>query len=113
MKLSMGEVALLLTGDMGEEEEVELIRSGTDLQAAVLKLGHHGSDTSSSFQFVQRVLPIVDVISVGANNRYGHPSADVLERLSEDLILRTDRHGDITVSTDGLRLWIETQYGGY
>jgi competence protein ComEC len=109
LKLTMGRAAILLTGDMGEEGEEDLIRSGTDLRAAVLKLGHHGSASSSSARFLDRVLPIVDVISVGANNRYGHPSQNVLERLDDDLILRTDRHGDISVSTDGQRLWIKTQ----
>jgi len=109
LRLSMGRVAILLTGDIGTEGEADLIHSGTDLRAAVLKLAHHGSDTSSSPQFVRRVGSVVDIISVGANNRYGHPSPDVLDRLDGGLILRTDRHGDITVSTDGQRLWVKTQ----
>ena len=109
LKLTMGRVALLLTGDIGAPAETDLLRNGTDLRAAVLKLAHHGSDTSSSPQFVSRVQPIVDVISVGANNRFGHPSQDVLDRLQGDLILRTDRHGDVTVATNGERLWLQTQ----
>ena len=109
LKVTMGCVAILLTGDIGAQGEADLIRNGTNLQAAVLKLAHHGSDTSTSPQFVARVRPVVDVISVGANNRYGQPAPDVLDRLQGDLILRTDRHGDITVSTDGQHLWVKTQ----
>ena len=53
--------------------------------------------------------PGAAVLSVGANNRYGHPADEVLARLAGDLILRTDRQGDITISTDGHHLWLETQ----
>ncbi|MFQ6673000.1 MAG: ComEC/Rec2 family competence protein, partial [Candidatus Tectimicrobiota bacterium] len=112
LKLTMGSVALLLTGDIGAPAETDLLRNGTDLRAAVLKLAHHGSDTSTSSQFVSHVQPIVDIISVGANNRFGHPSQHVLDRLQGDLVLRTDLHGDLSISTDGQRLWVQTQRPG-
>ncbi len=112
LKLTMGRVSLLLTGDIGADAEAALVQSGSDLRAAVLKVPHHGSDTSTSAEFVRRVQPLIDVISVAANNRYGLPSPQVLDRLRGDLVLRTDRHGDITVSTDGERLWITTQRRG-
>ncbi|HEU4758564.1 MAG TPA: MBL fold metallo-hydrolase [Dehalococcoidia bacterium] len=108
-KLTMGRVAVLLTGDIDADAEAALVRSGADLRAAVLKLPHHGSDTSSSPDFLRRVDPLLDVVSVGAGNRFGQPSPQVLDRLRGDLVLRTDRHGDITVSTDGQHLWIYTQ----
>jgi competence protein ComEC len=109
LKASMGDVSFLLTGDADEEAEASLIRSGMDLRATVLKVAHHGSRTSTSERLLRRVQPAVDVISVGAENRYGHPVAEVLERLEGDLVLRTDEHGDVTVSTDGRRLWVQTQ----
>jgi len=112
LKVSMGRVAVLITGDIGTQGEADLIHHGIDLRAAVLKVAHHGSDTSSSSQFIDRVRPMVDVISVGANNRYGQPAPDVIDRLQGDLILRTDLHGDIAVSTDGQRLWVKTQRDG-
>ncbi len=112
LKVTLGRVAALLTGDIGSGGEADLMREGTDLRAAVLKVAHHGSDTSTSPRFLRRVRPIVDVISVGARNRYGHPSPEVLDRLEGDHILRTDQRGDITVSTDGHHLWVKTQREG-
>ena len=109
LKLERGGISFLLTGDMGEEEEKALLRLGTDLRANVLKVGHHGSRTSTSAAFLRRVHPQVDVISVSATNRFGHPSPEVLERLRGDLVLRTDVHGDVTVSVDGERLLARTQ----
>jgi competence protein ComEC len=108
IKLTMGRASFLLTGDIGSAREAGLIRSGADLRATVLKVPHHGSDTSSSSEFVSAVDPVVDVISVGRGNRFGHPAPEVLERLDGDAVFRTDLHGDVTISTDGRRLWIQT-----
>ena len=101
--------SLLLTGDISAGAESALVRSGVDLKTTVLKVAHHGSLTSTSPDFVARTSPLVDVISVGANNRYGHPSDEVIARLTGDVVLRTDRQGDVTISTDGRHLWLETQ----
>jgi len=109
VRLTMGDVSFLLTGDISEDAETALIRTGTDLDATVLKIAHHGSNTSTSPAFLRRTTPLVDVISVGANNRFGHPTADTLARLAGDLVLRTDQNGDITLSTDGHHLWVRTQ----
>ncbi|TMB68934.1 MAG: hypothetical protein E6J43_05255 [Chloroflexi bacterium] len=98
-----------LTGDITAASESALIRSGVDLNATVLKVAHHGSLTSTSPAFVARTTPLVDVISVGADNRYGHPSDQVLARLAGDLVVRTDQQGDITISTDGQHLWLDAQ----
>jgi competence protein ComEC len=108
LKLTMGRASFLLTGDIGETREAALVRSRADLRAAVYKVPHHGSHTSTSPEFLEAVGPLVDVISVGANNPFGHPSEDVLARLGGDAVFRTDRDGDVSVSTDGRRLWIET-----
>jgi competence protein ComEC len=110
-RLAMGELSFLLTGDLTETGETALIHSGADIDSSVLKIGHHGSRTSTSPAFVGRTTPLVDVISVGADNSYGHPTDEVLSRLEGDLVLRTDHHGDITLSTDGKHLWVQTQRG--
>jgi len=109
LKLEMGRRSFLLTGDIGQEAEARLLAEGTDLRATVLKVAHHGSTTSTSKPFLERVSPSVDVISVGAANRFGHPSADVVDRLTGDKVYRTDQQGDVTISTDGEYLWVDTQ----
>lgn len=88
----------LFTGDLEGEGEVELISKYPDLAVDVLKVGHHGSRTSSSSVFLDRITPDVAIISVGRNNRFGHPHEEVLERLEERniAIFRTDIHGAIT-----------------
>jgi competence protein ComEC len=111
LRLTMGDLSFLLTGDITEAGETALIRTGADLDSSVLKIAHHGSLTSTSPSFVRRTTPLVDVISVGADNSYGHPTDEVLSRLAGDLILRTDLHGDISLSTNGSSLWVQTQRG--
>jgi competence protein ComEC len=107
LRLTMGDVSFLLTGDLDENGEQDLLRTGADLSATVLKVGHHGSRSSTSEVFVAAVDPLIDVISVGETNRFGHPTHDVLRRLADDLVLRTDLDGDVRFETDGVRLWVE------
>lgn len=109
LRLTMGDLSFLLTGDITENGEASLIRAGTDLHSSVLKVAHHGSRTSTSDAFLSRTTPLIDVISVAADNPFGHPTGEVLARLAGDLVLRTDRDGDITLSTDGHQLWLQTQ----
>jgi competence protein ComEC len=109
VRLVMGDVSLLLTGDIEAEAEAALVRSGTDMRATVLKVPHHGSNTSTTPSFLSRVAPAIDVVSVGADNTYGHPTEAVLSRLSGDLVLRTDEDGDVQIETDGERIWVTTQ----
>lgn len=100
----------LLVGDAEQAEEEWLLnRSRSDLAADVLKVGHHGSSTSSGDAFLAAVNPALAVISVGADNLYGHPSADVLAGLSRAgaRILRTDQSGTIVIRTDGSRISID------
>ena len=103
-----GDVSYLLAGDLGDEGEAAIIRSGADLEATVLKVGHHGSRFSTTSEFLARVDPEVSLISVGESNRFGHPTDETLARLSGDAIYRTDENGDITVSTDGQNIWVQT-----
>lgn len=110
LKIKFGKVAFLFTGDAENEAEDFMIRAGRDLKAAVLKVPHHGSDTSSTEDFIDAVDPEAAVISVGRNNKFGLPtSATVAKYRSRDLkLMRTDQHGDITFTTDGEHFIVET-----
>lgn len=101
--LKYGEVETLLTGDIEARAERQIILSGTNLDADILKVAHHGSKTSTTEEFLYDVSPQVAVIQVGAKNRYGHPTSEVLKRLEEYDIkyYRTDVDGDIKVISDG------------
>lgn len=107
LRLVYGDFTLLLTGDAEQQAEEAMLRSGRPLQALVFKAGHHGSNSSSSLPFLQAVQPQVMVISVGAENRFGHPHPDVLARAAAvgTAVLRTDELGTIKVSTDGRQMW--------
>ncbi len=110
--VSYGQVRLLLTGDAEQEEEGWLLEKYPEaLSADVLKVGHHGSSTSSTEAFLEAVHPRLALISVGTKNRYGHPSPDVLRRLDAlDVdVLRTDQDGGIVVRTDGSRIWVSAR----
>jgi competence protein ComEC len=94
----------LLTGDAEDVVENELIRRGSALQAQVLKIAHHGSITSSTDDFLNKVKPEITVICVGDGNRYGHPHKEVIKSLiyAGAKILRTDIHGTIVLESDGM-----------
>jgi competence protein ComEC len=102
----------LLTGDIDAKAETTLLETGRPLEANVLKVAHHGSDGSSTAAFLKAVDPDYAVISVGADNTFGHPAPGVLERLSALgglNILRTDALGTIEFVTDGQALWVNTE----
>ncbi len=107
-RLRYGNVTTLLVADIEAEAEAALLAAGFGLRADVLKVAHHGSKTSTTQPFVDAVRPDVAVISVGRANRFGHPSASVVERLeaSGADVYRTDSHGRIVITTDGRRLWV-------
>jgi competence protein ComEC len=113
MELRYGQVSVLLTGDIGREIEEELLPALDLLPTVVLKVPHHGSGTSSSEAFVQRVKPAAALIGVGRGNIYGHPLPSVLERYAQARteVFRTDRDGQIDVSTDGASLIVRTYLG--
>lgn len=96
-KLISGDNSFLFTGDLPSEQEIGLIKSQTDLKADILKISHHGSKYATSAEFLEAVQPQEAVISVGRNNRYGHPAPEILERLKNKniKIWRTDESGDI------------------
>jgi len=109
-RVRYGEVTFLITGDLVKEIETQILREGVDVQSTVLKVGHHGSATSSSEEFLRAVKPKCSVICVGYGNNFGHPRAEVLERLKNlpTKIYRTDRDGLIKFKTDGKNLRVET-----
>ncbi len=114
LRISAGEVSFLLTADTMWETEFELITRRANLTSTVLKVGHHGSNTSTSPEFLAVVDPQLAVISVGEDNPHGHPTAEVMERLTEQVgsenIYRTDEHTTIEFITDGERLWVKVEY---
>lgn len=114
LKLTVGETAFLFAGDAEAESEALILAAGCDVSADVLKCGHHGSSTSTSSAFLEAVAPEAAVISCGAENPYGHPHRETVEKLKEaDVdILRTDRDGTVCFVTDGERLSLKTGLPG-
>ena len=110
VRVRYGSVRFLLTGDAERREEAWLLSNARgSLAADVLKVGHHGSITSSTAAFVDAVGPRVALVSVGAANVYGHPSADVMRRLADAgaTVLRTDQLGTVVLRTDGTTIEVE------
>ena len=103
MRLDYGRFSMMLAGDAEEQTEHRLLTKELDLEARVLKVGHHGSKYASSEGFLKRVKPEIAIVSCGAWNRYGHPSQAVLDRLraANVKLYRTDLHGEITIITKG------------
>lgn len=110
LKVQYGEISFLFTGDAELEAEQALLSAGVDLSATVLKVGHHGSDTSTSYTFLREIMPTYAVISVGTGNDYGHPTEEALSRLRDEnaQIFRTDLQGDITFVSNGKNIWVTT-----
>lgn len=103
LRLTFGSTVFLFTGDAEKQVEEQLLLSGESLAADVLKVGHHGSTTSSSEAFLAAVSPQIAVISAGIDNRYGLPKEKILTRLQEcgATIYRTDLQGCVTITTNG------------
>jgi competence protein ComEC len=115
LRLSYGQTSFLFPGDIGSKAERQILDNSQDIESQVLKSAHHGSNSSSSMAFLEKVAPRIVVISVGEGNMYGFPNRDVLERCQkvESKIFRTDLHGAIEVSSNGQRIFIRTASGEY
>lgn len=111
LKVTYGDTSFLFTGDAEYDGEHAVLDSGADLSATVLKVGHHGSDTSTCYPFLRAVSPQYAVISVGAGNSYGHPDDGTLSKLRDAgvEVFRTDLQGDIFCTSDGKTVHFETQ----
>lgn len=108
LKLTYGNTSVLFMGDA--EKEVETIIEKKDISADVLKVGHHGSNTSSSKTFLEKVNPSYAIISVGTGNSYGHPSNTTIQNLENQniQIYRTDENGTIIMTSDGTNITFQT-----
>ncbi len=106
LKATYGDISFLFMGDAGKPAEESMAKAGLDIDADVLKVGHHASRYASSSGFLSAVSPAISVITVGEGNDYGHPHEEALERLraTGSRIYRTDLDGTIVVSTDGRAL---------
>lgn len=109
IRVSFGNHSFLLTGDLEAKQEANLIGTGQLDNCTVLKVGHHGARTATSEEFLDKIRPSHAVISVGQDNRYGHPHPSVVKRLEAKSISisRTDRHGAIVFYSDGVSLNID------
>lgn len=103
MRIVYGKTSFLFTGDAEREEEQDILNAGYTLESTVLKVGHHGSDTSTTYPFLREIMPEYAVISVGEGNSYGHPTDDALSRLrdADVKVFRTDMQGHIICTSDG------------
>jgi competence protein ComEC len=110
LKVTYKEASFLFTGDIAEDAEQQLINSGSNVKTTVIKVPHHGSWSSSSYDFIRAVQPSVAVISVGYRNFYHHPSPYIVARYDRSgvKIYRTDKQGAVTIITDGRYGWIKT-----
>lgn len=111
-KLTFGSFSMLLTGDAEQEEEGAILKNhGAELKSQVLKVGHHGSNTSSSPAFLKAVSPEAGIVSVGENNDYHHPHPSTLKKYAAAKInlYRTDQNGTVTVTSDGKIYKIEKE----
>ena len=109
-KMTYGKFSMLFTGDAQKEVEQQLLKE--DIKADILKVGHHGSKTSSSDAFVKAVAPKAATISCGVNNSYKFPHEPTLKTLQKYNVevYRTDRNGTITITTDGSSYSIEKEH---
>lgn len=109
LRLVYGEVGFLFTGDAETESEEEMLSSGQRLRAQVLKVGHHGSTTSTSEEFLEAVSPEYAMISCAKDNKYGHPHDEIVERLKARgvSIYRTDEYGTVHVICDGKQIEVK------
>lgn len=107
IKIQYKKISFLFTGDAEKEVEEEVLNKNYNLHSDVIKIGHHGSNTSTSENFLQKVNPSIAIISVGKDNEYSHPSKEILTLLSKYKItyFRTDIDGTIILYSDGYKIY--------
>lgn len=104
--------SFLFMGDAEEEVEKKILKKNPDLKIDVLKVGHHGSITSSHQEFIEKIKPKISIIMVGTKNKFNHPSLRIINRLKKigSLILRTDLNGTINIRNNGPEIILKTSY---
>ncbi|WP_243122159.1 ComEC/Rec2 family competence protein [Clostridium thermarum] len=115
LKITFGSTSFLLAGDAEKISENEMVSSGRDLSATVLKVGHHGSQTSTSQDFLDKVNPTYAVISAGGDNKYGHPAQETMDKLKakEIKVFRTDEQKTIVAISNGEEISFNVEPGSY
>ncbi|EQB86208.1 competence protein ComEC [Clostridium punense] len=115
VKVAFGNTSFLLTGDAEDVSEKEIMAKGFDVSSTVLKVGHHGSNSSTTLEFLSKVNPKYAVISVGKDNTYGHPKQNILDRLKGKGIpvYRTDESGTIIATSNGTSVTFSAKPGTY
>jgi len=110
LKMQVLNVAFLFTGDSEAESEASILTAGFNVTSTILKVGHHGSRTSTSLTYLEAVNPEVAVISVGQGNSYGHPHQETLDKLASMgvVVYRTDLNGNVVITTDGINYSMTT-----
>lgn len=113
VRIAHGENTFLFTGDIEKKAETDILSSGADVAATVLKVGHHGSSSSSSEAFIDAVDPEYAVIGVGVGNDYGHPHKETLKWIKERnlKLYRTDLNGNVIFTSTGSSLTVQTEKG--
>jgi len=111
LRVVYGDTSFLFTGDAERTAEADILEAGYDLSSTVLKVGHHGSDTSTSYPFLREIMPEYAVIQVGKDNSYGHPTEDTLSRLrdADVKVYRNDLQGTIICTSDGKEVSFSTE----
>lgn len=111
VKITYGKNSFIFMGDAEKQEESDILRKYGKLDCDVLKVGHHGSNSSTTRSLLKSIMPEYAVISVGKDNKYGHPTEKTLNRLAQEKIqiFRTDLQGDITFYSDGENITVETE----
>lgn len=114
LRIVYGNTSFLFAGDAEREEEQDILAAGYELGSTVLKVGHHGSENSTTYPFLREIMPEYAVISVGAGNSYGHPTEAALSRLQDAgaQVLRTDENGLICCSSDGENVYFVIEKAG-
>lgn len=109
IRITYGTTSFIIMGDSTKESEIDSVNAGLILPSDVLVVNHHGSASSSSDEFIDAVAPQVAVISVGQGNEFGHPTEEVLDRLKDISVYRTDMNGTVTFISDGEQIEIFTE----
>lgn len=114
IKLTYKDTKFLFMGDAEKEVEQDLANKNIDLTCNVLKVGHHGSSTSTTEEFLERVTPQIAVISCGEDNRFGHPNKETIEILNKYKVIakRTDINGNIVINSNGSKISVNVEKGG-
>jgi beta-lactamase superfamily II metal-dependent hydrolase len=111
LRITYGWFSLLLMGDADTVVEKRLVSSGFNLSSQILKVGHHGGTSASRPEFLEKIKPLISIISVGEGNYYGYPTKRTLEALQAvgSGVYRTDTCGDIIITTDGLNYTLSSE----